>query len=1159
MESNIKVSVIVPIYNVEEYLEECLDSLVNQTLRNNLPGSMEVLMIDDGSTDYSGEIAKKYAENYADFHYIKKTNGGLGQARNYGINYAHGEYIAFLDSDDTVPKNAYEKMYGMAEKTGNDLIVGDVLRFNTNRFFNSKLHRKAFKSANDSTHILETPELVYDTTSWNKLYKFEWWKENKFRFPEAILYEDIPVTIPAHFKANRVSVLNEVVYYWRVRDGVNKSITQNRTDYKNFHDRLTIMKMVDEFYENNVTDKTALFMKDYKWVQVDLMLYIDQFRNAETDYIEKVMGEIHDYIKNIPQEVLDSLRTIDRMKYYLIQQNDMANLLNLLRYVKRGYKTLKVRKKGDRYIGLYPLKYIPSNLFDMTEELNMYPVTQKIQDMNWEGNVLKIQGYIYQKYINVPHEKSQKLKAKLINFQNMLEMELEINPIKNTKIERAFKIDRETKSITKYNYKWAGYEVKLDFSDINLSSYIGAKSKIEITLEMEGIKKSFYLGQPAKGKNARITAKMINGILVYPEYNLGYDLVFSVTKPSGLIESVKTESDGYLLKGTIPQNSTLVLQSAMGKVYPEIISRRIEGNKALITAKIKCLEQFGVNTCLALENDDEIITFSDQCIDHEDIIMEDRIFSLYKQKDGKIYFTVYEKSALLYNLQAQDKKIKLEVVIYNKFLKEDLNKDNFKFNIKGKENGRNCILPIGKCRLEDRLLYLEIEIDFNLSEIIGQITQDKYECDIIYINGRKETSYCVIGQWNMDTITITHNMHRYSIGAADADRKFCVWTSLIWKRFENTKQKRRIIVKYIYPLLRLLPIRKKRIIFEGWWGKKYHCNPRYLYEYINRNYPEYECIWSMNDESYLINGTGKTVRRNSLKYHFYMATAKYFVNNVNFMDSYEKRKGQIEIQTMHGTPLKTLGLDVPGEITTEEQRVKFLRRCNRWDYLIVQSKEAERITSSCFAYKKEFLRTGYPRNDILFKMNTEDGINAVKNELGIPENKKVILYAPTWRRRNKFDLMLDLEDMKSRLGKDYVLLLRIHPYALAGFDDNIVDDFVYNVSSYPSIEKLYVISDLMITDYSSAMFDYAILNRPILFFTYDLESYRDNLRGFNIDLETEAPGPLYATSEEVVHAIENIEKVAKEYDIALQRFRNKYCEYERGRACEEIIHEVFCK
>ena len=146
-----------------------------------------------------------------------------------------------------------------------------------------------------------------------------------------------------------------------------------------------------------------------------------------------------------------------------------------------------------------------------------------------------------------------------------------------------------------------------------------------------------------------------------------------------------------------------------------------------------------------------------------------------------------------------------------------------------------------------------------------------------------------------------------------------------------------------------------------------------------------------------------------------------------------------------------------------------------------------------------------------------------------------------------------------QIGKDYVLLLRIHPYALAGFDDSIVDDFVYNVSSYPSIEKLYVISDLMITDYSSAMFDYAILNRSILFFTYDLESYRDNLRGFNIDLETEAPGPLYATSEEVVHAIENIEKVAKEYDIALQRFRNKYCEYERGRACEEIIHEVFCK
>ena len=242
-----------------------------------------------------------------------------------------------------------------------------------------------------------------------------------------------------------------------------------------------------------------------------------------------------------------------------------------------------------------------------------------------------------------------------------------------------------------------------------------------------------------------------------------------------------------------------------------------------------------------------------------------------------------------------------------------------------------------------------------------------------------------------------------------------------------------------------------------------------------------------------------------------------------------------------------------------DDRERFLRRRARWDYLVVQSDKASKITASCYAYNKEFLRTGYPRNDILFEKNNKEDIQNLKEKLGIPSDKKVIMYAPTWRKRNYFDIHMDLEDMKNRLGNEYVLLLRIHPFAYGGFDKKILNDFVYNFSTYGSVEELYLVSDIVITDYSSVMFDYTILNRPILFYTYDLEEYRDYLRGFNFDFEHEAPGPLVETYSELVETIRNIDNISKEYDNQLQKFRNKFNEYEHGTASKQIFEKVFKK
>lgn len=210
------------------------------------------------------------------------------------------------------------------------------------------------------------------------------------------------------------------------------------------------------------------------------------------------------------------------------------------------------------------------------------------------------------------------------------------------------------------------------------------------------------------------------------------------------------------------------------------------------------------------------------------------------------------------------------------------------------------------------------------------------------------------------------------------------------------------------------------------------------------------------------------------------------------------------------------------------------------------------------------LKFGYPRNDILHADNKEQIAADIRKRLGIPEDKKVILYAPTWRDdeyyesgKYKFDLKLDLKYMKEKLSDEYAVILRTHYFIADNIDVTGLEGFVFNLSKYDDIAELYLISDILITDYSSVFFDYANLKRPMLFFTYDLDKYRDVLRGFYIDMEKELPGPLLFTTEEIVEAILDIRTVNGRYAQIYDEFYERFCGWEDGHASENCIKTVF--
>lgn len=379
------------------------------------------------------------------------------------------------------------------------------------------------------------------------------------------------------------------------------------------------------------------------------------------------------------------------------------------------------------------------------------------------------------------------------------------------------------------------------------------------------------------------------------------------------------------------------------------------------------------------------------------------------------------------------------------------------------------------------------------------------------------------------------------------------------------------VYKLLFFIAGLFPAQKNLIVFESFLGKQYSCNPRAIYEYFTEHYPSYELYWSV-DPRYIKNFEGKNLKianRFSVKWLFVMARAKYWVSNSRLHLWLPKPKHTVFVQTWHGTPLKKLVLDVeevymPGT-TTEKYKKNFTIESSKWDYLISPNRYSTEIFRRAFDFKNNIVESGYPRNDILYNQNNPSDILKLKRKMNLPKVKKIILYAPTFRDdqfygvgKYKFELNLDLKKLQEELGKDYIIILRLHYLVAENLDLSSYEGFAYDFSKYEDIRDLYLISDLMITDYSSVFFDYGNLRRPIIFYVYDIDTYRDKLRGFYFDFEKEAPGPLTQTTEEVIKCIHDIEKgipLADNFD----EFFNKFCYLEDGEASERVVEEIFLK
>lgn len=349
-------------------------------------------------------------------------------------------------------------------------------------------------------------------------------------------------------------------------------------------------------------------------------------------------------------------------------------------------------------------------------------------------------------------------------------------------------------------------------------------------------------------------------------------------------------------------------------------------------------------------------------------------------------------------------------------------------------------------------------------------------------------------------------------------------------------------------------------VFSAYWSRGYSCNPAAIDAELARLAPHIRRVWAVRADQ--VDRVPKGVEVavvGSRSYWTAVARAKYLVNNVNFANAVVKREGQIHLQTHHGTPLKTMGLDQMNfPASTSMDFEDLLKRCDRWDFSLSSNRFSTTVWERVYPCRYTSLETGYPRNDVLINSTAAD-VARVRRELGLKDGSSVFLYMPTHREYQKeFTPRLDLPRLADELGEDVTLLVRGHYFYKPNgrMAELQTSGRIIDVSAHQRVEDLYLASDALITDYSSAMFDYANLDRPIVIFADDWDTYKA-VRGTYFDLMAEPPGAVATSQSQLTEILGSGEWQSEKSATFRSEFRERYCDYDDGHAAERVVRRVF--
>ncbi len=383
------LSVVIPVYNVREWLRPALDSVLSQSLTD-----LDVIIVDDGSTDGSADVIKEYAARDPRIRIVTKRNAGLGAARNTGAEHATGQFIAFFDSDDLLMPDAYLAMVTQLRHSGSDFVTGAFARGDEEETVKPNWVSRTMGHDRSAITLADEPDLLLDITAWNKVFRRSFWSKHEFRFVEGVRYEDqVPIT-RAYLTARSFDVLRQRVYVWRTRlDG--SSITQQKASILDLKDRVRSQQGCAELMRDApplVRERWYLKLLDY-----DLPNYLIAALNADDAYIELLTERLQLLRREVPEQVWREVAFRNRVKSWLLSHGQLELAIEMRAWFEQHPAGLPTQAHGDQ------LEYVPP--FEVSEEhlphwlrqvcqVDVRPVVRLVETQ-WQDEQLVLRGSAY--------------------------------------------------------------------------------------------------------------------------------------------------------------------------------------------------------------------------------------------------------------------------------------------------------------------------------------------------------------------------------------------------------------------------------------------------------------------------------------------------------------------------------------------------------------------------------------------------------------------------------------------------------------------------------------------------------------------------------------------------------------------------------------------
>jgi CDP-glycerol glycerophosphotransferase len=1158
------LSVVVPAYNVGPYLHECLTSVANQGFRD-----IEVIMVDDGSTDDSAQIAADFAAQDRRFQLVTQPNKGLGAARNTGVAHATGGYLMFVDSDDTLPGYALELLVSSLEQTGSDFSTGEVYRLNSRGLRPSPMHRGVFAETTLRTHVTERRELLSDRTAWNKVFRRQFWDEHGLRFPEGVLYEDTPVIVPAHVLARSVDVLSVPIYYWREREGPDRSITQRREELQNFVDRFNGVDSVSRLLAEHKQTKVKLWY-DTSALRGDLMLYMRVLPDVDEEYQHTFMDRCNEFLDRAALGAVEALHTSTRLQWHLVRERMLPDLLTMILALRMG-PTPIVRRGLRRY---HELPFLDAGRPELPRELYRAGVPTprtKLHKVSWVGDKLHVRGHAFIQGAKVPRPWSA---VRMLWVGQ--ESDGRVIPVLGT--PRRCPDATADSNLEHCTYDWSGFDAAIDVRALRGKDGTWADGVWSVSAGVVA------RGQKSRGPlRAGDEAGRLSLVPRYVEDDVRITPHLSAWKLQIRVERVVAralasrftedaiEIEGDLPGALAPSSGSVRLSRAPGvtwRSYPA----RVDGRRFAVTVPLSDLRAAlaPVRTAIVGEVGDrwfvEFVANNDPAQTRAVVVDEsfvearltdgDRDLHVQRTVDGGLEVSALPAGPAITGARwVNGEEFELRGDVPPTFTGDV----EVVLRLRGAREERAFAASVADRRWSVRVnpvavptyagtVHLRTGTWDVLARPAGGGPQANVELPMAG-GAPDDVPLTVVDAHREISLERTH-LERLAVRVRpdlDVDERGTFGQARLRDRR--------------YPAMLRQPLRDA-VLFNSFTGRQYSDSPRAIHEELVARGTPVEHLWVVRDGQVALPETASLVRLSGTDWYDAFATCRYIVTNQHLPEWFRRRDGQVVVQTWHGTPLKRIAHDINDVRFADPTYLERLdHEVPNWSLLLSPNRFSTPILRSAFGFDGEILESGYPRNDVLCR-DTSKVAKEVRERLGLPADKKIVLYAPTWRDdeyygpgRYKISLQLDVERAEQLLGDDHIVLVRAHP--------NVVDEvpqagggFVWDVSTYPDIADLLAAADILVTDYSSVMFDFANTGRPMLFFTYDLEHYRDRLRGFYVDFEAEAPGPLLATSDEVIAAIRDIDAVVDRYRDAYRVFAARACDLDDGHATARVVDRM---